>query len=91
MATTQKPLVLVIWHDARDADGTWTPEADLDEFNEDIQEVRSVGYLVREGPKYLTLAADSASDGDYGRICKIPTGMVVSKVELVHATPAPPA
>lgn len=78
-----KPLVKVRWLDARDHDDTWANEADIEAFNLVEVEVLSVGYLVSEGHKYLTIAGDyNPSDNDYGRISKIPIGMVLSKEVL---------
>lgn len=83
MNTPPKPLVRVTWHDAQDAGQPWMSEADAGAFGERLCEIVSVGFVVSKGPKYLTLAGDwDAEDENYGRVTKIPTGMVVSVEEL---------
>jgi len=78
-------LVLVRWLDAKDADDTWVSERDALAFADAEVEVSSVGWLVSRGPKYLTLAGDrSPADATYGRVCKIPTSMLVSCVDLTE-------
>ena len=73
--------VCVTWHDAADEKQTWLTAAEIDE--ESIA-VRSCGVVVRISPKYLTLAGDhnvqaAAPDAPiYGRVTRIPRGMVVS-------------
>ena len=79
--------VRVIWRDAADERETWMRAEDIDEAG---VEVRSVGYLVRVTKMYLTLAADvhepaPTSEGGvatFGRVTRIPPGMVQSIKEL---------
>jgi hypothetical protein len=78
-------LVKVTWDDAEDpSDGkTWLDTEDVETFAAHACTVESVGYLVSRTAKYVTLAADRIEGlGHYGRVTKIPTGMVVSLVEL---------
>ena len=79
------PLVQILWRDAADEKETWMKTADIDE--EDY-EVMSIGFLVRETAKYLTLAGDQvAAEEDaavtWGRITRIPVLMVVERHTLV--------
>ena len=85
---TKKPkLVRVVWHDAADKSGTWVGDTDAKAFAEVDTAIESVGFLVRETAKYLTIAADwSPEDEDdeetWGRVCKIPVGMVVERKDI---------
>ena len=71
-----KRFVKVVWHDAQDEGHTWVPEEDIPAFTEAICEVVSWGYLVGATKKYVTIAADAITDGPYGRVTKIPVGMI---------------
>lgn len=71
-------LVKVIWHDAEDGHDTWMDGNEIEEFGNKPVEVTSYGIEVKRTKQYVTLAADSAADGDYGRVCKIPLAMVLS-------------
>ncbi len=71
-------LVVVKWHDAEDGHDTWMDGKDIEEFGDKLLEVTSIGYEVKRTKLYVTLAADSAADGSYGRVCKIPLAMVLS-------------
>lgn len=77
---SERRFVKVTWHDAMDDSRTWVPEEDIPQFTESICEVVSWGYLVGATKKYVTLAADAITDGPYGRVTKIPLGMIV-KIE----------
>jgi hypothetical protein len=77
------PLVKVIWDDAEDAASTWYGSDDIAEFSEAITLVISVGFKVSETAKYVTLAADwVAGLEQFGRITKIPRGVIVSIEEF---------
>ena len=76
-------LVRVTWHDASDQKETWLKDADIDD---EPYEVVSVGFVVRDTPKYLTLAADTCPGDEtptWGRVTKIPHGMV-QRVEVLE-------
>lgn len=76
-----KRFVKVRWHDAQDEGSAWVQAEDLQRFTDELCEVISWGWLVSETKKYITLAADYIPSGDtYGRVTKIPRGMVV-KIE----------
>lgn len=78
-----KPFVKVTWDDAEDQGGTWLEEAEVEEFADHNCTVVSVGYLVSKTGKYLTLAADWIDElKHYGRVTKIPVGMVISVEEF---------
>lgn len=76
--THDKPFMKVVWHDAADDGRTWVPAEDIQPFTEELCEVTSWGWMVGASKKYITLAADYIADGTYGRVTKIPRGMVVS-------------
>jgi hypothetical protein len=78
-------LVRVTWDDAEDpSEGkTWLDQEDVDSFSRHNCTVVSVGYLVSKTTKYVTLAADWIGDlKHYGRLTKIPTGMVTEIQEI---------
>jgi hypothetical protein len=76
-------IVRVHWIDAQDHKDKWVDVADAEAFAEQDCQIVSVGYLVRNTEKYITLAGDfDAVDQDYGRVTKIPVGMVQSLTEL---------
>lgn len=79
-----KKLVLVVWNDAQDHADKWVDAADAEAFSDIECTITSVGYLVRKTDKYVTLAGDfDAIDNDYGRVTKIPVGMIQSIADLV--------
>lgn len=73
-----KTFVKVIWMDAQDEGRTWVPEEDIAAFTEAQCVVTSWGWMVGATKKYVTLAADYIADGTYGRVTKIPRGMIES-------------
>lgn len=76
-----KSFVKVCWHDACDEEKTWVAAADVEAFAQEPCEVVSWGWLVSQTQKYVTLAADYIPGTDtYGRVTKIPKGMLV-KIE----------
>ena len=78
-----KPITKVTWHDAQDHKETWASEEDMEQWSAVVCAIVSVGFLVSKTDRYITLAADwDAEDKNYGRITKIPVGMVVESVEL---------
>lgn len=78
-----KPLVRILWHDSRDADGSWVTEAEAEAYGDEPCEVFSVGFLISKGSKFHTIAGDwNPQDRDYGRVTKIPNPMVISCEEL---------
>lgn len=78
-----KPLVKILWHDSRDADGSWISEDEAEKYGEEPCEVYSVGFLISKGSKFVTIGGDwNPQDKDYGRVTKIPVGMVVSIEEI---------
>ena len=78
-----KPLVRIVWEDAQDHSDKWVDEADADAFGAKLCTIISVGFLVSRTDKYLTLAGDwDADDKDYGRVTKIPAGVVREVITL---------
>ena len=73
-----KPLIKVTWHDAEDGHETWMDGKEIEEFGNKTVEVISIGWEVKRTKQYVTLAADSAADGSYGRVCKIHLSMVLA-------------
>lgn len=80
--------VEVTWADAQDHDETWTSLEDVEEFAESSMIVTSLGWEVKRTKLYITIAADYTPDGTFGRVCKIPMGMV-QKIEQLIPTPNP--
>ena len=85
-----KPFVKVTWLDASDpvTDASWYTEDEVLAFGESLCEVVSFGYVVSRTKLYLTLAADLITKGSgprtvYGRITKIPIGMIASEETLI--------
>lgn len=78
-----KPLVKVEWNDSQDHPDKWVDEADAEKFGNEMCTITSVGFLVSQTEKYVTIAGDwDAIDKDYGRVTKIPIGMIVKQTEL---------
>ena len=69
------PIVIVKWIDAETSDG-WDNDHD---DNEPV--CYSVGFLVKETEKFLTLAG-SFSEGQTNNRIKIPKGMIVAVMPL---------
>ena len=81
-----KPIVRVEWLDAQDHKDKWVDAEDAEKFGDEDCKIVSIGYLVRKTDKYVTIAGDwDDVDADYGRVTKIPTGMVrqITILELV--------
>lgn len=76
-----KPFVIVGWHDAEDfTEETWLKEDTAVEFGEKNMMVVSGGFVISDTTKYLTLGADyDTENNNYGRVTKIPKGMIVYK------------
>lgn len=75
-------IVVVEWLDAQDHSDKWADFDDVEEWSRQECVITSVGFLVSEGPKYITIAGDwDKTDKDWGRVTKIPRGMVVSIYE----------
>lgn len=78
-----KQLVLVEWNDAQDHAQKWVDAEDAEAFTDIMCTITSVGYLVRKTDKYVTIAGDyDAVDNDYGRVTKIPVGMIQTIIDL---------
>jgi hypothetical protein len=72
------PLVLVTWHDA------WFDfeEADPEDCRPDYL-VRTVGFLVNEGPRFLSIAQEVLPDGDgFRAVTHIPVSIIEAVVAL---------
>lgn len=81
-------FVKVIWHDAADHEKTWVKESEIDSFNTDPIVIESFGFLLRRTKRYVTIAADQIIGGAgeetvWGRVTKVPAGMVRSIKEIV--------
>jgi hypothetical protein len=72
------PLVEIIWNDAASNPTTWVPLEDI----EGHEQVRSVGFLVKEGGDFIALAGsvsnEDIEDETVGNTLSIPRGMIVS-------------
>lgn len=77
------PLVLVTWHDA------WFDfdQATADDSRPDYL-VKTVGFLVSEGPRFLSVAQEVLPDGDgFRAVTHIPLSIVESIVSLDEGDP----
>ena len=72
---------LICWSDAgsTEQDLAWAYSDDSEE--EDIL-IQTVGWVVRETPKFLTVAMDLSDDGQTHTRSRIPIGMIVSRTVL---------
>ncbi len=77
------PLVLVVWRDAFfDFD-----QRSIDERRADYL-VRTVGFLLSDGPTFVSLAQEVLPDGEgFRAVTHIPVSLVESLVELAEAPP----
>ena len=82
-----KQRIEVVWHDAADQPDTWVSPEDVEQFGDNVLVVTSIGYEIKRTKLYLTLVGDLTSEGDSGRVCKIPIGMIQSTKELTYETP----
>lgn len=91
-----RPFTIVTWIDASDIESAngqaWFDEMELGKFAAERVVVRSAGWVWSDTKLYLTLVGDDIIDGvkkpTYGRITKIPKGMIVNRVDL-DVPPAP--
>jgi hypothetical protein len=73
-------LELITWEDAGgEQDGGWQDPDDVDTANSVIQ---SVGWVIKETEKNITLAMDLSDDGQTHTRSRIPKGMIVSRQVL---------
>lgn len=76
-------LVKITWNDAMDHSDKWVDVVDAEAFGDVDCQIISVGFLVRKTDKYITIAGDyDPTDNDYGRVTKIPVGMIQLIEEL---------
>jgi hypothetical protein len=75
------PLVLVTWHDAWfDFDQTEADDCRTDYL------VKTVGFLLNEGPKFLSIAQEMLPDGDgFRAVTHIPVPIIESVTQLGDA------
>lgn len=74
-------VVKVHWIDAQDHTDTWVYRKDCEDFNEVDCNIISVGFLIKQTARYLTLGSDwDVGEQSFGAVRKIPTGMV-QKIE----------
>lgn len=82
-----KTLVKVEWNDAQDFSEAWVDAKSAEEFGEVECRIVSVGYQISSTAKYVTIAGDyHADEDDYGRVTKIPRGMIIS---ITNIAPSP--
>ena len=86
VAGTEFPLVLVEWHDAWfDADQSAPEDCRADYV------VRTVGFLVAEGPRFLSIAHEILPDDDgFRAVTHIPLAIVESVAYLSPRSPHAP-
>jgi hypothetical protein len=76
------PIVLVTWHDA------WFDfdQQDVDDCRADYL-VRTVGFLVDDGPRFVSVAQEVLPDGDgFRAVTHIPRSIIEDLEELVPGT-----
>lgn len=79
-----KQLVVIVWWDSQDHNDAWVDSEAAEKFTDEVCEITSCGFLVRKTDKYVTIAGDwDPADKDYGRVTKIPVGMVKTIREVV--------
>ncbi len=81
------PFVKIVWHDAEDIEGTWVRAESIADHAAEPCEVTSWGYLVSKTRRDYVLAGDVIPrDETYGRVTKIPRGMVkrIETIEKEH-------
>lgn len=88
MSADKRPrhIVRVVWDDAEDpSEGkTWLDGEDVEKFSTHDCTVESVGYLVSQTEKYVTLGADWIDElKHWGRVTKIPAGMV-TRIDVIY-------
>lgn len=76
MESNPKPeLVVVIWEDTAALEETWSDEEDARELKPGI--MHSVGWILAQTPKYLTIASSVEFDEDLvGDVNCIPLGCI---------------
>ncbi len=82
----EHPMVLVIWRDAFfDFD-----QSDPDDIRPDYL-VHTMGFLLAQGPKFISLAQEVLPDGDgYRAVTHIPLSIVERIIALdIEASPGP--
>lgn len=82
-------MVLVVWEDAHQEDGTWIRKSELKPIRPTI--INQVGYLLEDNETEIILthaAQDSDDDPCYAARDRIPRGMVRGVFELT-ITPRP--
>jgi hypothetical protein len=72
------PLVMITWHDAWfDFDQTEADDCRIDYL------VKTVGFLLNEGPKFLSIAQEMLPDGDgFRAVTHIPVPIIESVTQL---------
>lgn len=86
--TAPTRLVLVTWEDAQDSPQTWHDATEAAQWGQQSCVIESVGFVVSDGPRYLTLGGDwDAADEDFGTVRKIPKSTITGLVELSRPSP----
>ena len=77
--------VIVKWRDAADCPETWCSEDEVKSFAKEDVLVETTGLLYSKTAKYLVIVGDVIKEDEgntYGRVTKIPLGMVVKITSL---------
>lgn len=78
-----KRRVEVTWLDSQDHPDAWVAEAEASAFGQAICPVTSLGYVMSDTDKYLTIGGDwDESDQNWGRVTKITKGTILKVVPL---------
>ena len=77
---------MVFWRDAQDHKDTWVDSEDAEKFGDEECTIISVGFLIKQTAKYLTIGSDwDEADNDYGTVRKVPVGMI----QTINHIPTP--
>ena len=74
------PLVLIEWHDAVAQGHGWRPIQKIGQLEPEF--IRSIGWVVKEDDKGITLVSSITRDGDADGDVLIPLGCIISRTSL---------
>ena len=74
------PLVIIEWHDAVTQGHGWRPITKISQLEPEF--IRSIGWIVKEDDKGITLVSSITADGDADGDVLIPVGCVISRTSL---------
>lgn len=69
-------IVYVKWEDSHVNGGVWVQSSDVKAW---INTIKTVGFLVAEDKKTITIASSVAKEGDWAGVMKIPKSCVLER------------